>query len=316
MVYADWFNDIQKREEKKAEEKKETKVQPDFGMKLVIDELVYEKVMHWVNKSNYEVSGLGKVVLDKETNVIRVVDAILLPQENTTTHTDIDPAAVGKAMFLLKDAPGDLRWWWHSHANMSVFWSGTDMTTMKDLGMGGWFTATVFNQSNEMKSAFVQSSPVRLIADDISCAVDKRIDPFAEHRNEWDKSYEENVKNKTYSYSSTSNYSLLGNDDGPSPRQRSFYEIGEPKYRNDYGVTREVGADAEEDVEELTLDEIFEQHTKGEISNKQLYEMMNELYEEDEGEAEGEDDNYNVLSDDEADAMDLANHGRTFSRED
>jgi hypothetical protein len=61
---------------------KESKQDPmkdiEFGMSIEIDEFVYQKIMHWVNKSDFEVSGLGKIEVDKERNVIRVIDAILL----------------------------------------------------------------------------------------------------------------------------------------------------------------------------------------------------------------------------------------------
>lgn len=168
----------------------------DFGLKLVIDPIVYQKVMHWVNKSDFEVSGLGKVIFDAPTNTLRVVEAIILPQRNTSTTTDIDGVAVSKAMYQLRNSPGDLRWWWHSHVNMGVFWSGTDINTIQQLGNGGWYSATVFNKRNEMKSAFCQKTPVRLLVPDIptQLAVGKEL------LTQWDTEYEKNVENVPYSF--------------------------------------------------------------------------------------------------------------------
>lgn len=88
--------------------------QYDNLLKVEIDEMVYQKVMHWVNKSEFEVSGLGKVVIDPERpNILQVVDAMLLDQENGTSSTDLKPESICKAMYELKDTPGELKWWWH-----------------------------------------------------------------------------------------------------------------------------------------------------------------------------------------------------------
>ena len=167
-----------------------------FKISVEIDPMVYQKVMHWVNKSDFEVSGLGKIVVDPERNVIKVIDAILLKQENTHSTTDLDAQAICKAMFQLKDTPGDLRWWWHSHVNMGVFWSGTDEATMKELGMGGWFSATVFNQKYEYLSAYIQAEPIRLIDADVTTRV--TTDLPKDVTEEWDKQYDDNVTEKSF----------------------------------------------------------------------------------------------------------------------
>src|SRR5687768_16700469 len=122
-------------------------------MRVVIDQEVYQKIMHWVNKSNFEVSGLGNVILE-EGGIMRVVDAIMLPQKNGHTHTDIEGEDAAKAMYLLRNAPGDLKFWWHTHVDMDVFWSGTDRDTIRKIGAGGWFLSTVFNKKNQTRSAY------------------------------------------------------------------------------------------------------------------------------------------------------------------
>ncbi len=156
-----------------------------------IDYLVYQKVMHWVKNTNYEVSGLGKVVV--KDNVLRVVDAILLPQKNTHTSSDIEPEDICKAMYLLKDTPGDLRWWWHSHVNMGVFWSGTDHSTMKDLAKQGWFLNTVFNKKSETRTAIQMGVPFELCLDELPISIEHSIPEGLVA--EWDRAVKENVTN-------------------------------------------------------------------------------------------------------------------------
>lgn len=87
-----------------------------------------------------EVSGLGRVVEIGDKTVI--TDIFYFDQTNSGGSTVLSPGSVGT--FLTgwvmdgKD-PRDIRLWWHSHANMGVYWSGTDEnnirmlnTTMKD----------------------------------------------------------------------------------------------------------------------------------------------------------------------------------------
>jgi hypothetical protein len=167
-------------------------------MKVVIDNEVYRKIMFWVNKSSYEVSGLGTVTYD-EAGIFRVTSAMLLPQKNGSTHTDIEGEDVSKLMYALRASPGDLRFWWHSHVDMPVFWSGTDMDTIKKIGAGGWFLSTVFNKKNEMRSAFyaVEGNTTPwgkqpFFHDEL----DTSVAPIPETNSEaWDEEYRLNVTN-------------------------------------------------------------------------------------------------------------------------
>lgn len=157
--------------------------------KVVIDDMVYQKIMWWVNKSNNEVSGLGKV--RRVGDVIHVIDVMLLPQKNSGSTTDIEGDDVGKAMFELKDTEGDLRFWWHSHVDMAVFWSGTDMDTMKKVAAGGWFVNTVFNKRREMRTAISMNDPFPAILDNLETTIQRSLDGNLVAT--WDAEYKEKV---------------------------------------------------------------------------------------------------------------------------
>lgn len=120
---------------------------------IVIRPEVHQKVMYWVDKCALEVSGFGKVVYHEGTDTFEVIEAYLLEQEVGPSHTDIEASALGKLMYQTHRQEGELKWWWHSHVNMSAFWSGTDVNTIKELGHQGWFTATVWNKKGEHRSA-------------------------------------------------------------------------------------------------------------------------------------------------------------------
>lgn len=170
-------------------------------LKVIVENEVYRKVMHWIDKSQYEVSGLGTLKIE-ENGLVRITSAMLLPQKNTSTHTDIEADAVCKAMFELRNAEGELKWWWHSHVKMPVFWSKTDEDTIKDFGQGGWIVATVFNQKRESRSAFYsvqgQVTPwgaLPLFIDQIETLVT----PFVDDKSaDWDAEYTKNVQNVTH----------------------------------------------------------------------------------------------------------------------
>lgn len=170
-------------------------------MKLVIPTHVYQKIMFWVNRADFEVSGFGKV--QHSNGVLTVLDAILLKQEGTGAHTEIDPAALGKAMFELKDTPGDLNFWWHSHVKMPAFWSSQDTETIESIGANGYCVATVFNQKNEHKSAFCgaftnpfgESQVVRY--DDITTQIGEGLDESLVKT--WEEQFKSHVQEKKYS---------------------------------------------------------------------------------------------------------------------
>jgi len=169
---------------------------------IVIENMVYQKIMHWINKSSYEVSGLGKITY--KDGRITVIDAMLFPQKNGSAHTDIEGEHVAKAMYLLKDTPGDLRWWWHSHVDMDVFWSGTDRETIEKISEGGWFSATVFNKRHEMRSCLNMNTPLPLgLIDNIPTRTIQFLD--AELIKKWDDDYEKNVENLMKGYYSYPN---------------------------------------------------------------------------------------------------------------
>lgn len=141
--------------------------------RIIISPEVLAKVFFWVDTCPIEISGLGKVEIIRypqsgnmpEQFDFKIVDAILLKQENTAAFTEIDPTAASKALFETKDMPGQLRWVWHSHVNMGVFWSGTDFETITSLGGNGWILSTVFNKRHEHRSAFMLGDPVPMMLD-------------------------------------------------------------------------------------------------------------------------------------------------------
>lgn len=153
---------------KKNKESKVLPIKPEIrtlancatNFKLTIPDDIYQKIMYWLKKTTNEVSGFGSLEWDAQAATYTVKDVILLKQEVGRTSTEIDPVSLGKAMFQMKDEPMGLKWHWHTHPNMGVFWSGDDMEIIRSLGQQGWIIATVFNDKGEHKSAFYTKTQV------------------------------------------------------------------------------------------------------------------------------------------------------------
>lgn len=127
-------------------------------MKVLLTKNVYQEIMFYVDKSPVEISGVGRVKRQDNGDLL-VTKIYLLNQVNSSAATDIDQEALAKLMYESReDQPiyGDLTFWWHSHVHMGVFWSGTDMATIKQFGKNGYLVSTVFNKKNELRSSYYQ----------------------------------------------------------------------------------------------------------------------------------------------------------------
>jgi proteasome lid subunit RPN8/RPN11 len=127
-------------------------------MKIEMSYIIREKLQYWVDNSPQEVSGYGSITFNKETKVFTVTDAIALDR-GTSTSSTISPLAFGKAANQLYQAghgEGSCKVHFHSHPNMSAFWSGDDMNVIRGLGQEEWIVAIVFNNKREYRAAFYQ----------------------------------------------------------------------------------------------------------------------------------------------------------------
>lgn len=165
-----------------------------------IDQMVFMKIMHWIRKSSNEVSGFGNVEFDAETKTFRIVDAFLVEQYNNTgTTTELEAADMGRMMFKHRAfGAGAMKWWWHSHVNMGVFWSGTDESTIKQYGGNGFIVATVFNKREEMRSAVCFKSAHPLFGEQLSMV--DNVETLVEYPEAWDLEYTEKVKTRAITH--------------------------------------------------------------------------------------------------------------------
>ena len=172
----------------------------ELSMQVIIPERVKAEIMHYVNQASpSECSGLGRVV--KQENGDMLVSCVyLLDQVNTGVTTDLDATEVAKLQYTSRDDEGDLNFWWHSHVDMGVMWSGTDMATIEQFGKNGYLLATVFNKREQTRSAYYQGAtdflpPIFL--DDLKTI--HSYQPSAAESDVWTKNFDAKDKRPAYS---------------------------------------------------------------------------------------------------------------------
>lgn len=175
------------------------------NFKLEIPDDVFQKIMWWINKSELEVSGFGHLDYDEKSRLFTVRDAIILKQKVAQASTEIDPSALAKAIYETRNEPNALKWHWHSHVNMNVFWSGDDRELIRSLAHQGWILATVFNKRHEMRTAFSEVTTVfgnkhEVFIDEIPTYTQRYLPN--DLCKQWDKEYEGKVEEEKVSYGS------------------------------------------------------------------------------------------------------------------
>lgn len=122
--------------------------------KIILSNEAYLKMKYYTQLADGEISGMCKSIIEED--IIYVTDVIIFKQKNTSATTDLDDEAMGKFFFdITKKGQKVKDWniWWHSHADMNVFWSATDENTIKEhSGMQSFLISIVTNKKNDFKA--------------------------------------------------------------------------------------------------------------------------------------------------------------------
>lgn len=127
----------------------------------------YEKMHHYIDACRGEVSGMGKCVQHEDGTIV-VTDCTIFEQEVTGAHSDIDTASLARFQCELigkGEDVGQWRVWWHSHANMATFWSGTDTNTIDSSTEFQYLVSIVSNHAHDVKCRVDVYTPFRMHAD-------------------------------------------------------------------------------------------------------------------------------------------------------
>lgn len=151
---------------------------PNRFPEILIPEPVWKRLMAYMLSCPEEVGGLGAIAV--RDGALVVEDVFLLEQEVTRATTRLDPSAVARlvARFAAEGRdPGSIRFWWHSHAAMDVFWSAVDLETIRELSEDGWLLAMVGNHRGETRVCLSVRNPLPIFLDDLPFRIAPDIDP-------------------------------------------------------------------------------------------------------------------------------------------
>lgn len=150
-------------------------------MKVLLSPLANTKLKYYIENINYEISGLGLVEkLENERGTLYVPDIFLFKQHVSAAQTTIDSDDISK--FIEEKWSNDpdfplekVKLWWHSHVNMSVFWSGTDTACQdrldNDQAEENWFLSIVGNKQGHRLAKVDIYQPHRMWVDNIQIEV-------------------------------------------------------------------------------------------------------------------------------------------------
>lgn len=132
-------------------------------MNVTLTSDVWERMKAYVDLCNEEISGLGKVERDGDN--FRIVDIALFEQTVSAAHSDITAEALAKFQVELirkNESLEDWNFWWHSHAKMGVFFSGTDTGTIDSSTEFKYLVSLVTNHKHEFTARVDIYEPVRM----------------------------------------------------------------------------------------------------------------------------------------------------------
>jgi len=140
-----------------------------------IDHADWTKVLHYakarqaqkvetdkiVKILNHEIGGMMIAKLDKDNDWV-LQHPVILKQETSGGNCTLDKTALADYYIEMVEKYGkNIQFvWWHSHATMGAFWSGTDTATMKEYAAGQWSMFLVVNIKGEYKFRVQMWDPI------------------------------------------------------------------------------------------------------------------------------------------------------------
>lgn len=184
---------------------KETITTTKFYMPQADWLLMYQFAQLSFDKYKSEVGGMA--IMYKTENGYKIIDPVVLKQVVTGTTCSLDKDAI--ADYMSKSAikysaklnipVHEIRFvWWHSHAQMGVFWSGTDDIAIEEFSGGDWSLSIVVNCKNQYKARLELFDPIAQEVDvQVGFSEPAEIDPAIE------KEFLKLVKPHTYTTKTT-----------------------------------------------------------------------------------------------------------------
>lgn len=146
-------------------------------LRLEITELAYKKIMAYCRDARGEISGFAKTrIIEgrqrlfrhngalypvKEEPRVELIDALIFKQVCTDAHTSISAESLARFYVELArrgEKPEEWNCWWHSHVEMSAFFSSVDTATISKLSAGSKLFSLCVNKFGDMTARLDQDS--------------------------------------------------------------------------------------------------------------------------------------------------------------
>lgn len=242
--------------------------------KLTLSNQAHSDLRHYIRMCNAEIGGFGYVTMDDNGDFF--VDEIFLV-EQTVTGTTVDFTDEG-LVYAIKKAredgrTNDMRFCWHSHVDMSAFWSGTDETMIENLnnGITPWFVSLVQNKKHEHEQRvdfFPPKGDISTFAPQITFELDLFYIPEKPDERLTEAYKElvthEPIRPRTYSKGKSTSYSTSGTGYSPGRISEAREEAIREKVRSDgFNSLTALEKDDWEDIMARELSEMWGDYAYG-----------------------------------------------------
>jgi len=130
-----------------------------------------EKLQLYASLCPFEISGLGEIEILPSGFLVR--NLFLLKQRCYYTYTELLPDYLARFLISFVERgrdPAKLKLWWHSHADMDVFWSPIDDYTAKGF-QNDYMLSLVTNKAGEHLCRLDIYQPLKLTIDRLPVAM-------------------------------------------------------------------------------------------------------------------------------------------------
>lgn len=154
-------------------------------MKLILPAAIEKKLHTYVSEVPGEIAGMGAIEVRDDGNMW-VTDIAIYEQKVTGGTADLSPEALAKFQTeLIKEGKSPKNWylWWHSHATMAAFFSGTDTGTIDSSSEFDHVVSLVVNKSRQRLCRFdthrINGIPIRTTTLNVTVEVQTEVNPDA-----------------------------------------------------------------------------------------------------------------------------------------
>lgn len=135
--------------------------------RVSIDLASWQSIFEYARQCDVEINGFGLVDYTPTSGIIRLSDVFITKQAASMLGVEIDDADLHRHMYALSKvgiAPSRVKFQWHSHVDMPVYFSDIDTQNI-DRWSGDILISLVVNKRGEWKCRLDLYKPLRLSFD-------------------------------------------------------------------------------------------------------------------------------------------------------